>query len=104
MEERENVLDDIRNGSDCANNLENYPDTRLRDGVYNIMVSNKTMAVYCDMTTDNGGWTVISVLSLPLSLSLIKRYILFTDKLNIFILSQSINADIVYAKTDLKIS
>lgn len=68
LEERENVLDDIRNGSDCANKLENYPDTRLRDGVYNIMVSNKTMAVYCDMTTDNGGWTVISVF-IPSSLS-----------------------------------
>uniref|UniRef100_K1Q088 Uncharacterized protein n=1 Tax=Magallana gigas TaxID=29159 RepID=K1Q088_MAGGI len=48
----------MRNGSDCANILENYPDTRLRDGVYNIMVSNKTKAVYCDMTTDNGGWTL----------------------------------------------
>ncbi|XP_011431020.4 fibrinogen-like protein 1 [Magallana gigas] len=59
LEARENVLNDMRNGSDCANILENYPDTRLRDGVYNIMVSNKTKAVYCDMTTDNGGWTVI---------------------------------------------
>lgn len=68
LEERENVLNDMRNGSDCANILENYPDTRLRDGVYNIMVSNKTKAVYCDMTTGNGGWTVFSIFFLSLSL------------------------------------
>lgn len=30
LEERENVLNDMRNGSDCANILENYPDTRLK--------------------------------------------------------------------------
>lgn len=68
MEERENVLNDMRNGSDCANILDNYPDTRLRDGVYNIMVSNKTKAVYCDMTTDNGGWTVHFVFFLCISM------------------------------------
>lgn len=48
-------------GSDCADILKNYPDTRGRDGVYNIMdSSNKAKAVYCDMTTDNGGWTEIA--------------------------------------------
>ncbi|XP_052717399.1 angiopoietin-4-like isoform X1 [Crassostrea angulata] len=47
-------------GSDCADILKKYPKTRGKDGVYNITVLlNKTKSVYCDMTTDNGGWTVI---------------------------------------------
>ncbi|XP_052683832.1 fibrinogen-like protein A [Crassostrea angulata] len=46
-------------GFDCADILDYFPDTRERDGVYNIMDLNKTKAVYCDMTTGNGGWTVI---------------------------------------------
>lgn len=49
-------------GSDCAEILKRCPNTRGKDGVYNITdVSNKMKDVYCDMTTDNGGWTVISL-------------------------------------------
>lgn len=49
-------------GSDCADILNRCPNTKWRDGVYNIRdVSNKMKTVYCDMTTDNGGWTVISL-------------------------------------------
>ncbi|XP_052715844.1 ryncolin-1-like [Crassostrea angulata] len=42
--------------TNCADILNIYPHTRGRDGVYNIIDSK---AVYCDMTTENGGWTVI---------------------------------------------
>lgn len=94
----ENVLDDIRNtslyvverlmlvlemirqannitGSDCAEILEKYPNTRGKDGLYNIItLSNETKVVYCDMTTNNGGWLVrspfLSLFSLSLYISL----------------------------------
>uniref|UniRef100_A0A8W8JSW0 Fibrinogen C-terminal domain-containing protein n=1 Tax=Magallana gigas TaxID=29159 RepID=A0A8W8JSW0_MAGGI len=47
-------------GVDCADILKRCPNTRGKDGVYNIMnVIHKKKAVYCDMTTGNGGWTVI---------------------------------------------
>lgn len=55
-------------GNDCANILKKYPDTRGKDGVYNIVGLSRTKAVYCDMTTENGGWTV-NAPSLSLSLS-----------------------------------
>uniref|UniRef100_A0A8W8JR31 Fibrinogen C-terminal domain-containing protein n=1 Tax=Magallana gigas TaxID=29159 RepID=A0A8W8JR31_MAGGI len=46
-------------GTDCADILKKYPDTRGKDGVYNIVGLSRKKAVYCDMTTENGGWTVI---------------------------------------------
>lgn len=61
-------------GSDCADILEKYPNTRWKNGVYNITDSSyKSKAVYCDMITDNGGWTVrsLSLFCLSVSLSLI---------------------------------
>lgn len=46
-------------GFDCFDILEKYPNTRGRNGVYNITApSSKPEPVYCDMTTDYRGWTV----------------------------------------------
>ncbi|XP_065934031.1 angiopoietin-related protein 7 isoform X2 [Magallana gigas] len=45
---------------DCADILEKYPNTRGKNGVFYVIASsNRSKAVFCDMTTDNGGWTVI---------------------------------------------
>lgn len=46
-------------GFDCFDILGKYSNTRGRNGVYNIAApSSKPEPVYCDMTTDYGGWTV----------------------------------------------
>lgn len=56
-------------GYSCAFIFLQYPGTRWKNGVYYIKdKSIKKQAVYCDMTTDKGGWTVGCALSLSLSL------------------------------------
>ncbi|XP_062609839.1 angiopoietin-2-like [Saccostrea cucullata] len=43
----------------CWEILRKYPSYKGRNGVYRIFVGSKVKSVYCDMSTDGGGWTAI---------------------------------------------
>ncbi|XP_062602382.1 ryncolin-4-like [Saccostrea cucullata] len=43
----------------CWDMLRKFPRLRGKDGVYRISVGSEFKSVYCDMSTDGGGWTAI---------------------------------------------
>ncbi|XP_062579144.1 fibroleukin-like, partial [Saccostrea cucullata] len=47
------------NSHSCLDILRKYPFLKGGDGVHIITVNSKVKSVYCDMSTDGGGWTAI---------------------------------------------